>query len=75
MKVDVELKYSLSDIFKEFEIEKVNDIISLKSNDRFFVGRGCEAPDEALIADRKYMQKAYDDSQKHFSICSNANVV
>ncbi|WP_455756463.1 hypothetical protein [Sulfurimonas sp.] len=80
MNVDVKLKYSLNEILTEFDYNVSDDIIPLKANDKFFVGRGCEAPysedmPEEFIKNKQFLKKAYHDSQKHFSICTDNTIV
>jgi len=76
MSVDIKIKYSLDDILMELKHETSNDIICLKQNDKFFVGRGCEVPYSEDMGDkftqnRKFMSDAYKDSLKHIAICTD----
>ena len=76
MNVEVKLKYTLNDILKEFDCDNSKSIIQLKQNDKFFVGRGCEIPyiddmSDEFKSDRGFMIKAYDDSMRHYSICTD----
>ncbi|MEA3227855.1 MAG: hypothetical protein U9P38_02160 [Campylobacterota bacterium] len=76
MKIDIEIKHSLDEILAELNHENSGDIISLKHNTKFFVGRGCEIPYTEDMGDdfnkeRTFMTDAYIDSQRHLAICTD----
>lgn len=76
MNVEVNIKHSLDEILTELNHEKSDDIISLKHNDKFFVGRGCEIPYTEDMGDefnknRNFMTDAYNDSKRHLAICTD----
>jgi len=76
MGVDIKIKYSLDDILTELNHKTSGNIICLKHNDKFFVGRGCEIPYSEDMGDkftqnRKFMSNAYKDSLKHLAICTD----
>ena len=76
MSVDVKIKFSLNEILVELNQDSSSDIICLKHNDKFFVGRGCEIPytedmGDEFNKDRKFMTDAYVDSQRHLAVCTD----
>jgi len=75
MNVEVKIKHTLDEILTELNHEKSGDIICLKHNDKFFVGRGCEIPYTEDMGDefnknRSFMINAYNDSKRHLAVCT-----
>ena len=75
MDVNVKVKHGFNQILKEMGGEKTEDIMVLKTKDRFFVGYGCEPRFSDLPLDlrsnRNYLLKARQNSVKNISICAD----